>query len=107
MAQQKGNQVKTKPSDFLAEGWTQHCYARDSRGYETSIFSPTAVEWDLLGAIYKVYSGSVAGDIIRYVLHNLPPVSNGGKYARTIVEWNDPLHRSKDEVLTVLRHLGL
>ena len=45
--------------DNTPEKWTQHDYARDKNGRETSIFDPEATCFCLLGGISKVYNVTV------------------------------------------------
>jgi hypothetical protein len=98
MSEEPGSvlEVLEQARKLLVEvGWTQHAFARNSRGHILESNDPTAVCYCALGAVFYISpSGSpLAGAAYK----RLNAVIDG----RDIVRWNDSPERKKEDVLEV------
>lgn len=88
-----------QPSDYVRRGWTQYAYARNSAGREQWPRSPSAVSWDVAGAIYAAHPWNTRARLaITYTL----TVFVGDD----IEVWNDAPERTQSEVIAALKAIG-
>lgn len=88
--------------------WCRESPAKDPHGNKLQVFDPRAVKWCALGAIQKVYPPSQWGEVMDCLLRTLSysewglAQMNKTDKACSIMEWNDDLQSSFQEVRQLL-----
>lgn len=92
---------------LIEKGWTQKAGAHDAHGNSVSIGSPDAACFCLYGAIGAAIGGkrpqedprmNEACDALDWELRGLG-------YSYSFISWNDAPHRTKEEVLALIRRV--
>lgn len=85
-------------------GWTQGCSARNLDRKPVAVSDPAAVAFCATGAIERAVYADSASFIKELVLHALAHGMGGNyseDYVRSIVDFNDALGRTADQVVAV------
>ena len=102
-----------KPSTFLQRHqWCQGSFAQSKYGRNVDVQSSRAVKFCMLGAIIATAEDSTVREKNERRLHEfIPNVSawndKRGRYLIHVVRWNDMPGRTKAEVVTALKKVGL
>lgn len=85
--------------ELIAQGWTQHAFARDAQGEICAASEAVATCWCIRGAVRRVCltGESSESPLWGKVLHTLSTTLGRGGLA----EWNDAPERTKEEVLSL------
>ena len=87
------------PSQYVAQGWTQHQTARDEFGQSIKPCDANARSWDILGALIASHNnGTISlqqSDLIKQHINN--------NLCMHFLTWNDMKDRQQEEVISVLQ----
>lgn len=92
-----------KVKEKIRQGWCKYYYAKDSYGLETSIYSPNACRWCLVGAIQfvAVEDGCVSRmtQMIQVLADAAKKISYTGD---SLIRYNDEKCQSAGEVVHLI-----
>jgi len=89
------------------ECWTKGALARTREGRVADPQSDDAAAWCLLGALMKCYPETVVECLVEPIADHLGIMLADSNRRFPLTQWNDHPDRTWDDVMHLVRHLGI
>ena len=93
---------------LVRSGWCQGAFAKDSTGCHVPPHSPTAMAWDIFGAVSRSAGGD--GNLAAAALHRLDVMSGEepmNASGLAVMTWNDKHGRTVSDVADLLERAAV
>ena len=79
-----------KPSEYLAKGWCQNCFAIDANGSSVSALNPAAIAWCIHAAVVRsVKDGTITQEENAAIHRSLSSICQDRYHTNQITTVND------------------